>query len=182
MPSTKKDLRMTAAVKIEWCVDPLTADVLARFIATNITTSYISHSELQGPRAVGPESWSPNLVDLIREEIHERVTQGRGRVDAKEPSYLVLTAHEDGRLACVSLVGFFPAANIPHAIIEDLVVDEKRRERGIGKSVLDWVALEAKAIKIKSLFLESGKDNERAHHFFEREGFDICSVVMMRVL
>jgi GNAT superfamily N-acetyltransferase len=48
--------------------------------------------------------------------------------------------------------------------------------------VLDWIAAEARAHGIRRLFLESGANNERAHAFFEREGFRPTSVVMMKSL
>jgi len=43
-------------------------------------------------------------------------------------------------------------------------------------------AAEARLRDIRRLFLESGLQNERAHHFFEQEGFHAVSVIMMRSL
>ncbi len=49
-------------------------------------------------------------------------------------------------------------------------------------AVLDWITAEAMRFGCARLFLESGVQNHRAHEFFEREGFAICSVVMMKPL
>ena len=87
---------------------------------------------------------------------------------------------DDGILA-VSFVTF-ESQWVPHAVIEDLVVDLGRRNTGVGKAVMDWIASEARARDIHRLILESGLKNERAHEFFEREGFVTCSKVMMREL
>ena len=48
--------------------------------------------------------------------------------------------------------------------------------------MLDRIAAEAQARNIRRLFLESGAHNSRAHNLFERSGFQVCSVVMMRSL
>ena len=71
---------------------------------------------------------------------------------------------------------------MPFAIVEDLIVAPAMRGHGVGKAVLDWIAVEARAQGIRRLFLESGITNRRAHDFFEREGFRSVSMVMMKSL
>jgi GNAT superfamily N-acetyltransferase len=115
--------------------------------------------------------WSPNLASVFEREIATRVERGRGRIAQNDSSHPVLVAEQDGRLLGLALVSFFPAAPVPYGILEDIVVDDRDRNSGLGKRILDWITEEAKMIGCVRLFLESGLGNEAAHHFFEREGF-----------
>jgi GNAT superfamily N-acetyltransferase len=167
---------------IRWCTNSDDAACLGHFFAANIDPEYISHSELQGPRALAPGQWNPNLASIFEREIATRVGQGRGRIARSEASYAVLVAEQGGRLLGLALISFIPTAPVPYGIIEDIVVDASDRNHGLGKRILDWVEQEARSIGCLRLFLESGAGNEGAHHFFERQGFKTCSVVMMRQL
>jgi ribosomal protein S18 acetylase RimI-like enzyme len=172
---------MIPNLEISWCGVPDRGRELATFFATNIDPSYISHSELQGLRALSPEEWRSDLRQILEDEITLRLRQlGTGTPSAV--SRPVLIAERNGSLVALSLVTFAGNAPVPFAVIEDFVVDPPRRSRGIGKTVCDWIAAEAVARNIYRLFLESGVTNNRAHEFFEREGFKICSFVMMRSL
>jgi GNAT superfamily N-acetyltransferase len=79
-------------------------------------------------------------------------------------------------------VSFFLAAPVPYGILEDMVIDQNQRAAGVGMAVLDWIFREARSAGCSRLYLESGISNDRAHHFFEREGFHPVSVVMMKKL
>lgn len=175
-------MNATPAIAVAWSTDPAEAAELARFFADNITPEYISHSELQGPRALDIGRWRPGLVDIFRDEIATRVGREKGRIDPAAASYPVLSAREGGRLVGIALVSFFPRAPVPYGIVEDVVIEKDRRADGIGKIILDWITAEAERAGCKRLFLESGGHNDRAHHFFEREGFAQCSIVMMKTL
>lgn len=143
---------MSRTFRISWCDDKERARELATFFAENVDPSYISHSELQGRRALSPSQWRPNLMEILLGEIGPRAAALSG----KPP--------------------------LPFGVIEDLVVAPAERIHEVGKAVIDWIANEARARRIGRLFLESGLTNERAHAFFEREGFHPTSVVMMRSL
>jgi GNAT superfamily N-acetyltransferase len=167
--------------KIFWCGDPQRAGELAAFFVANVQPTYISHSELQGDRALGPSEWRDGLPELLQREIEPRLHDNRGGTPATT-SRPVMVIEEEGVLVALALVTFAGGQPVPFAVIEDLVVAGAGRGHGVGKEAMDWIAAEATARGIRRLFLESGKDNHRAHHFFEREGFEICSVVMMRSL
>jgi len=169
-------------VDVAWCADPRQSAELARFFADNVTPEYISHSELQGPRALDEGHWRPGLADIFESEIKERIIESGGRVDLKAASRPIFAARCGGRLVGFGMASFFPDAPVPYGIVEDIVVEQSGRDCGIGKAVLDWVTREAEAVSCQRLFLESGTNNDRAHHFFEREGFEVCSVVMMKRL
>lgn len=55
--------------------------------------------------------------------------------------------------------------------IEDLVVDEKCRNRGIGKELLQNAINYAKSNDCDIVELTSYIDNEKAHKFYENNGF-----------
>jgi GNAT superfamily N-acetyltransferase len=154
---------------------------LAAFFAQHVDPQYISHSELQGPRALSPDQWRDRLPEILEAEIAPRLGQ-TGAGPPTRTSQPILVAEKDGILVGLSLVTFDGAAGVPFAIVEDLIVSPAMRSQGIGKAILDWIAAEARERDIGRLFLESGVRNERAHHLFEQEGFHIVSVVMMRSL
>jgi GNAT superfamily N-acetyltransferase len=172
---------MPERLRIDWCRDPRRAEELAGFFARHVGPEYISHSELQGPRALSPDRWRDNLQEILRDEIGPRLAQTE-RGAPGPASQPILVAERDGAVVALAFVTFAATAGVPFAIVEDLIVAPAMRSGGIGKAVLDWIAAEARTRDIRRLFLESGVHNERAHHFFEQEGFQTVSVVMMRSL
>ena len=162
---------MSGKTTIAWCGTPSRAAELAAFFARNVGSDYISHAELQGGRALSPTEWRPDLVEILRAEIDARLARGT-----------IAVAEEEGALLALAFITFADEAPAPFAIVEDLIVAPETRGRGVGKTMLDWIAAEARARGIRRLFLESGVKNERAHAFFEREGFRPTSIVMMREL
>lgn len=162
-----------------WCRDENDAKRLAKLFAANITPSYVSHSELQGPRALAPGIWSPDIANVLEREILARVANP---LDAPPGGVTALAAG----LACggqdvgVFLVTFSREAASPYCVLEDIVIEKNKRSRGFGARYLSWITDECRARGIARLFLESGHDNHHAHEFFAREGFAPVSVVMMK--
>jgi GNAT superfamily N-acetyltransferase len=169
---------MPDGLSITWCATPARAAELADFFARNVGPDYISHAELQGSRALSPSEWRPNLRDVLRAEMAPRLAAGVPGPDSR----LIAVAEDGGGLVALAYITFAASAPVPFAVVEDLIVSPATRGRGVGKAVLDWVAAEARIRGIRRLFLESGFGNERAHAFFEREGFRPTSVVMMKEL
>lgn len=167
---------------IHWCSDAGISRDLARFFAANVTTAYISHSELQGPRALDADQWRPDIVDIFAQEIETRIAREGGKISDRATSYPVMEARRGEHLVGIALVSLFLEAPVPYAILEDIAVETALRGQGIGKAIIDWVALEASKHGCERIFLESGKNNHRAHELFEREGFSATSVVMMKPL
>jgi GNAT superfamily N-acetyltransferase len=169
---------MADSLSIAWCDTPKRASELADFFAANVGSDYISHAELQGGRALSPTEWRPDLREVLQAEIEPRLVAGVPGPDSKP----IAIAEQDGALAALVYVTFAGGAPVPFAIVEDLIVAPAMRGQGVGKAVLDWIAVEARAQGIRRLFLESGITNRRAHDFFEREGFRSVSMVMMKSL
>jgi GNAT superfamily N-acetyltransferase len=163
-------------IRIGWCNDPSEVERLAVFFAQNVTQSYISHSELQFGRAQAPDKWFPNLKAVFKAEIEQRVPCPPGA------QIRIFSAYSDDALVGLSYVTFAFDVPIPFFILEDIVVDRSKRGAGVGQAMLDWIFARAREEGIKRGFLESGKDNHDAHHFFERNGFEQVSIVMMAEL
>jgi len=159
--------------RFTWCNDAAEAESLAAFFAENVTLSYISHSELQFGRAEAPDQWSPRLCAILESEIEQRVPTKLGS------SFRVASAYDGAELVGVAYVTFNMDVPIPFLIVEDIVITASKRGAGIGQSFLTWIFARGKEEGVKRAFLESGKDNQNAHHFFERNNFKQVSIVMM---
>lgn len=59
--------------------------------------------------------------------------------------------------------------------IDDLVVDEARRSRGLGRRMMEYLDGEARRLGCRTLVLDSGTQRTRAHGFYFRENFVITS-------
>lgn len=164
-----------------WCRDAKQAEVAAKLFSDNLTSSYISHSELQGPRALAPGKWHPDIARIVRDELLERIDNAEDAADG-EQTQLTAILEDDGKIVGVFLVTFSRAGAVPFAILEDMVVDTSLRGKGYGSFFMEWVDRECLKRGIKRQFLESGEENHDAHHLFEREGFKQVSIVMMKEL
>jgi GNAT superfamily N-acetyltransferase len=160
-------------IRVGWCDDRNEVDRLAEFFARNVTQSYISHSELQFGRAVATDKWTDDLVAQLRTEIAERVPCAPGAATR------VASAYSGGELIGIAYVTFNTSVLIPFIVLEDIVVDRSKRGSGIGQAIVEWIFAQARKEGIRRAFLESGKDNHDAHQFFERNGFQQVSIVMM---
>ena len=59
--------------------------------------------------------------------------------------------------------------------VDDLVTDEKRRSRGYGKAMLDWLQAHAREAGCATFSLDSGTHRQEAHAFYFREGMRVTS-------
>ncbi len=57
--------------------------------------------------------------------------------------------------------------------VDDLVTDDRKRSRGNGKALLDWLKDLARAENCLQLRLDSGTHRAQAHKFYFREGLTI---------
>lgn len=160
-------------ITLRWCHDHGMLEPLARFFAANVTTSYISHSELQTGRALTPTQWNPDIERIFRDEMALRLSQPAGG------ALRVAVAQRDGSLVGLAYVTFTKEVPRPFIILEDIVVHRAIRGGGIGQAIVDWVLAAARGEGIVRAFLESGASNHDAHDFFERNGFHQTSIVMM---
>ncbi len=60
----------------------------------------------------------------------------------------------------------------PYGVIENIIVHEDFRGRNIGRKLLQHVEDYCRSIDCHRIMLLSSSKRDRAHQFFEREGFD----------
>jgi N-acetylglutamate synthase-like GNAT family acetyltransferase len=144
---------------------------LATFFAENVSTCYISQTELWSGRAPDFAHWSPNLKRLIRAELRDTLVRDRAR--------RIAVVERDGELVGLAVV---VDLGRHYALLEDIVVKRARRGSGVGGTLVRWIFRQLRAAGKTSVFLESGGRNTAAHRFFERQGFRRVSIAMCRRL
>lgn len=95
------------------------------------------------------------------------------RIDAY-PDYRIHVAEIDGRVVGTwSLLVMVNLAHrgLPSAVVEDVVVDDSCRGRGIGKRMMREALDIARAKGCYKLALTSNRNREAAHRFYESLGF-----------
>lgn len=135
------------------------------------SAAYISHGEIQTGLSDDGETWVPNLAERYAEDF----------ADPGERDMLVGRDGE-GRVVAFLIVAWEASARRQFAVIEDMAVDPVLRGQGIGSQLLALAEARIRERGIEWVFLESGLDNEGAHHLFEQAGFRVVSKVFARRL
>jgi ribosomal protein S18 acetylase RimI-like enzyme len=94
---------------------------------------------------------------------------------AKVPGYSLLVAEENGKVVGTTVLAILPGfahSTSPFAVIEYVVVDEKRRSQGIGKIMMEYCLARAKEAGCYKVMLTSDKRRDRAHKFYRSLGFE----------
>jgi GNAT superfamily N-acetyltransferase len=94
---------------------------------------------------------------------------------SKVPGYSLLVAEEGGEVigtALFAVVPSFAHGTAPFAVIEYVVVDEKKRSKGVGKMLMDYCKDLAKEAGCYKIMLTSDKRRDRAHKFNQSVGFE----------
>ncbi|MDR0908853.1 MAG: GNAT family N-acetyltransferase [Spirochaetaceae bacterium] len=129
---------------------------------------YISHGEMQmgvadfsgKPTVQGKEKW----LAYIRQCLSSKKTQ-------------VMVAEIDGTIGGFSIISINNDGGANYGMLNDILISSKMRGKGIGSKLLEedlaWFAKQG----LKTLYLESGKNNHAAHDFFERHGFLLTSYI-----
>jgi predicted N-acetyltransferase YhbS len=100
-------------------------------------------------------------------------TEARLRDVLKRRDGAVLVAEDEGDVVgWIHVVGNHTIEAEPFALILGLVVDEARRSRGIGASLVEAAAEWAASQRYRAIRVRSNVVRERAHAFYERLGFD----------
>jgi ribosomal protein S18 acetylase RimI-like enzyme len=63
------------------------------------------------------------------------------------------------------------------ALIDEMVVSERARRRGVGKTLVDWAKAEAKNMGADTLELHSAEYRKDAYAFYQSLGFERISYV-----
>jgi ribosomal protein S18 acetylase RimI-like enzyme len=84
--------------------------------------------------------------------------------------HLYIAREEEKVLGMLSLV-LFPIPSGLRAWVEDVVVDEKARGRGIGKALSEYALREASSMGAKTVDLTSRPSRVAANQLYQRVGF-----------
>lgn len=142
---------------------------LAGFFTTNVSTCYISHTELWSGRARDFAHWAPGLRKVIQKELRETFRDRTKRIAVIE---------RDGQLAGMAVVVDLGR----YALLEDIVIGRDHRGHGVGRALVRWIFAQLRKDGKASIFLESGGRNTAAHRFFQHQGFRRISISMCRRL
>jgi GNAT superfamily N-acetyltransferase len=116
-------------------------------------------------------SMSPGSYKKAPEEDCKRVLADA----AKIPGYSLLVAEENGEVIGTTVLSILPGfahSTASFAVIEYVVVDEKKRSKGIGKALMDYCKDLAKKAGCYKIMLTSDKRRDRAHKFYRSIGFE----------
>ena len=168
-------------LSISLVTDPDEAGPLAAFFVRNVDKTYISHGEIMDGRALNEGEWSPEFASILEQEFREAIA---GNQAASRQGLRLAAARIPGMaVAGVAMLELSQGGRDPYAVIHDLVVAHDMRGQGIGTRLLQWLeAFLKQDMRIDRVFLESGSQNHDAHMFFQRQGFRVCSVNMLKEL
>lgn len=79
---------------------------------------------------------------------------------------------DEGRIVAITILTFICAFSQKRAQIDDIVVDESIRGKGLGKSILTAVITEAKNQGATCIDLTSSPKRETAIAFYQKMGFE----------
>lgn len=86
--------------------------------------------------------------------------------------FRLVGAFSDGK--CAGVMGYrvlYDYAHGKHLYVDDLVVTEAMRSKGVGKLLLEYAEKEAIRLECKGLRLCAGMDNKGSQKFYERSGW-----------
>jgi ribosomal protein S18 acetylase RimI-like enzyme len=120
----------------------------------------------------------PEIVNLIRElaaSLNEEspVTEGYVKEYLQNPMCFILVAEIDNKV--VGLISYSLKPNLYHAsnscLIEELVVDNAYRNKGIASKLIEKLFVELESIQCAEVSVSTEKTNEAAIAFYKKHGF-----------
>lgn len=135
------------------------AAFFARVIS--LDTRYISHGEIQCGLSPDGTRWADDLDARFAEDL----------ADPDPGAGLLLMRSAGGAIVAAAIVEWVETPRVRFAVLADLAVDPALRSGGTGARMVAAIEAEARRRAMGWIFLESGKDNARAHAFFERHAF-----------
>ncbi len=135
-------------------------------------TKSLSSTEMEFTECIGLAevklAWP--VMKQLRSSISQQEFEARVTA-AQNCGYRLFTAIQDETI--VGAVGFRVVDDLAwghHLYIDDLVVNESSRGKGIGKSLIDFIKSEALIEGCTSIRLCSALTRDDTHRFYEREG------------
>jgi GNAT superfamily N-acetyltransferase len=98
-----------------------------------------------------------------------------------EKNYQMIAGYIDDKI--VGIAGYWVLTRFysdKYIQVGNMVVDEKHRNLGIGKTILDFIEAEGKKQGCQHFILDSRLDNTKSHDFYLREGFEVMGYHFMK--
>ena len=115
-------------------------------------------------------------TSLTLEEFRQIYSEARRR-----DQYTLITAFEDGR--CLAVMGYrvlYDFIHGKHLYIDDLVVTEAHRSRGLGKRLLEHAETFASEQNCTGLRLCTGTTASHAQKFYLAQGWEARAIVFKK--
>lgn len=152
-------------------------DKLTSYFIDNLRRhpEYISHGEIQMGVGVATSDMSgafkgqasPDAEMMWRKYITDKISS--------DDAVVYVAEADDRRWLGFTVVDIEEDGAAPFGMICDLLVFPENRTAGVGSALLKQGMAWLRDRGIKDVYLESGKDNHDAHHYFERRGFEHVS-------
>ncbi|MDH6253885.1 ribosomal protein S18 acetylase RimI-like enzyme [Chryseobacterium sp. H1D6B] len=151
----------------QWLTDNTRTKELVDFFITHKTESYISHGEIISGRADNPKTWSSNLESILTAQFNADFGDENNSTKLK----ILIAENQEGNIIGMLVFHVIYSGFKNYAVLEDMLLDNAVRGQALGSRLLEQAVEEAKSWNINFILLESGIDNQGAHHFFEKYGF-----------
>ncbi len=134
---------------------------------------YISHGEIQMGIAHSDGRLSHEALSRWKEYLD--------RQSANQDAIILLVLDEDMLIGFI-IAGYESDSYEHYGVIYDMCVEPESRGSGIGSEIIGIVFDRMMENGVASCYLESGLNNHRAHHFFEKIGFKVVSKIFAKDL
>jgi len=132
---------------------------------------YISHGEVLCGRATPDLKWADNIITQMKREFFYYILSKK--CDLLEILFL-------GELTGFAIIELNKETKA--AVLSDIMIKKNCQGKGIGKEALHKIEEYLKNRNIGIVLLESGLKNEKAHEFFEKNGYNKISVEFLKNL
>ena len=174
MSLSSTSARQTSLVACELLSNARRLRSVVRIIQENTTTKYITHSEVIEHRAEHTRRWAHFRRSLLADDLKRAIRRQRRNEGG------VLVATRGRRLLGVAVL--LLERRHRYGIIEDIVVGENQRGKGIGKLLMASAIEMMRRNGMENVILESGIRNKEAHAFFRRHDFRDAAIMFLRKL
>lgn len=138
--------------------------------------------EIRPARAVD----TPDVVRLMKQLeafAHGQVgpgVEGRFKFMLTLSNFNVCVAQEDDQVIGLITASLRPTLwhAGPVALIDELIVDQTARGRGVGRALIDAIVVWARKRGASEIEVSTEKDNEPAQAYYLRQGFEHESVLL----
>ena len=157
--------KASANLDLRWVKDSKELERLSELFTRELRKhpEYISHGEIHYGMTLDGKNWADNIGDINAETFAAAAADSAGES-------VVAAYNEDREILGLAIVSWHKNGAFPYAILQDMLVPENSRSRGIGKQILDFVEQEVSARNCKWFLLESGNRNKDAHRFSNAAG------------